>query len=289
MTMSRRKFIKVTALTAAFTAVAGPAYALKIEPSLLRHKTYTLRSAKWPAAMPPLRAVMAADMHVGCPSVSLDRLKDIVAAINALKPDIIFLPGDFLNRKVTRPLTQGDNVPPEQIAEVLKGLKAPLGVFATLGNHDWITNGPRMWQALEQAGIRVLENDAAHVKSPRHDFWVAGLADDTTRKPDWQKTAQKITTDAPVILLSHDPATFLERQKRPVVMLCGHTHGGQVNIPILSDCFGKPHTRAPKRYYYGHVREDGCDLIVTSGIGTSRLPLRFNSPPELVRLNIQPA
>lgn len=189
--------------------------------------------------------------------------------------------GDFLIQGVLL----GEYTPPEPIAEVLSKLKAPLGVFAVLGNHDWWRDGTGMWKALESKGIVVLENNAVLIeRSGEKPFWIGGLADDTTRTPDISKTLNKITTDDPVIMLSHDPAPFLEMPERPVVTLAGHTHGGQVAIPVIGPLVIPG--RAPIRYAYGHIIEDSKDLIVSSGIGTSILPVRFNQRPELINLTV---
>lgn len=291
MDMDRRAFIKKsTILAASFTMAAMGGYAFACEPYRLKKTIYDLASPKWPKDMPPLHVAFAADLHVGCPSVGPERLEEIVEKINSLGADIIVLPGDFLTKLDDNSCLMGKYVEPAPIAAVLKKLKAPLGVYATLGNHDWACNGAGLWRELEGVGIHVLENDALHVKSLKHDFWVAGLADDTTRKPDWKKIEAKLTDNAPVILLSHDPATFLEKSDRPVVTLAGHMHAGQVNFPLSEKiAYGQPGTRAPSKYKYGHIVEDGCDLIVTSGIGTSRLPARFNACPEVVSLKIRPA
>lgn len=197
-----------------------------------------------------------------------------------MNADCILLLGDFLIRNVLL----GSKVSPETIAQILSKLKAPLGVYAVLGNHDWWQDGEGMWRALEKAGIKVLENDAVLLKRQGGDFWIAGLADDTTRDPDYPKILTKIQTDDPVILMTHDPATFLESDDRPVVTLAGHTHGGQVAAPFWGAIVIPG--RSPLRYAYGHIVENGRDLIVSCGIGTSILPVRFNRRPELIDLTI---
>ena len=287
MGVDRWKIFKRKALAAAFAAAARLCRAV-IKPYPLRETFYKLDSPKWPKEMPELKIALAADLHVGCLAVGLKRLDSVVKALNDMKADIILLPGDFLTATGPGPATMDEYIEPEKVASALKNLHAPLGVYATLGNHDWGCDGPGMWRALENAGIHVLENDAVHVKSLQHDFWIAGLADDSARKPDWKKIEGKITDAAPVILLSHDPATFLEKTRRPVVTLSGHMHGGAVNLPLIGPIAPCP-SRAGWRYTYGHIVEDGCDLIVTSGVGTSTIPIRLNARPELVSLKIKPA
>lgn len=272
-------------LKAGFLKAAGAfgIYGLGVEPFPLRHTVYDLPSTKWARTHAPLHVLIAADFHVGCKSVSLDKLEDIVTRMNAVKADVILLPGDFL----VSDSIQGRFIRPEPIAERLGYLHAPYGVYAVLGNHDWYEDGHGLWNSLERHNIRVLENDAVKiVRGGGQDVWIAGLADDTTCIPNLKAAYRKITSADPVVMMCHDPGTFQDIDARPVVTLCGHTHGGQVNFPGRRFLQKLP-SRAPWHHAYGHIRENNRDLIVTSGIGTSSLPLRFNCPAELVSLKLR--
>lgn len=275
MKIGRRQFLSLLGLGA-----AGGGYSFLIEPSWLRVREYTIRTPKWPKDAKPLRIAFASDFHVGCPSVGLEEMAHIVEKINALKADIIFLGGDYLIQGVLL----GRYIQPAPIAEALSKLKAPLGVFSVLGNHDWWKDGDGMWKALERAGINVLENNAIKISNEDFSFWIAGIADDTTRKPDYTQTMTFIKDQSPIIMLAHDPASFLDVDDRPVLTLCGHTHGGQITIPYISPIVIPG--RAPLKYAYGHIEENGRDMIVTSGIGTSILPVRFGRRPEIVSINL---
>ncbi|HYD99291.1 MAG TPA: metallophosphoesterase, partial [Alphaproteobacteria bacterium] len=212
-----------------------------------------------------------------------DRLRAVVDATNALEPDLIVLLGDY----VINGVVGGTIIPIGPIAEELRRLQAPLGTVAILGNHDWWTDGPAIVAALEGAGITVLENRALRLERPGGAVWLAGIADDTTRAPDVPGTLAQVTDAGPVIVLAHDPASFADVPARPVVTLSGHTHGGQIFLPLL----GAPMVpgRAPRRWAYGHIVEAGRDLIVSAGIGTSILPIRINMPPEIVVVEFGPA
>ncbi len=287
MTFSAKKFLKRATLSMAFAVAALGFYSYEIEPNILRTTSYDIETPKWQAE-PPLHVVMAADFHVGCPSVDLNRLQGIVARINALKPDIIVLPGDFVTMlKGEDRVIGGQYIEPKDIAPVLKGLHARLGVYAVLGNHDEMNDPKGMREALEGAGIRVVDNDAIEINKDGHRFWIAGLSDDTTTRPDWKHTSAKITDGAPVVLIMHDPGAFLNVGDRPAVALAGHTHGGQVVVPFFEKHLENPYSRAPMKYLYGHISEKGRELIVTSGIGTSIVPLRFDAPPEIVSLELK--
>jgi uncharacterized protein len=290
MKFSARKFFKRAILSTAFAAATLGFYASEVEPHMLGTTTYDLESSKWNKDIPPLHIAVAADFHVGCPSVDLKRLGEIVNEINALKPDIIVLPGDFVTMmKGEDRVIGGKYVEPGPIAGVLKDLKAPLGVYAVLGNHDMMNEPDPMKMALEDVGIKVVDNDAVEINSGKLHFWIAGLADETTSKPDWKKVSAKITNDAPVIVIMHDPGPFLDKIDRPVVFIAAHTHGGQVVVPFLEKYLENPYSRAPMKYLYGHIAEEGRDMIVTRGIGTSIVPLRFMAKPEIVDLKIGPS
>ena len=199
-----------------------------------------------------------------------------VERLNAEAPDAMLLLGDFTD---AHPLW-GGRVPPADIAAELAKLRSPLGTFAVLGNHDWKQAGDRMWRALEDAGIEVLENRA--VKAG--DVYVAGLADLRYRRPDLPSALDGVPADAPVILLAHDPDVFPFVPHRVPLTLSGHLHGGQVAIPVLR----RPAipSRYGERYARGHVVEEDRHLFVSSGVGTSGLPLRFLAPPEVVVLEL---
>jgi predicted MPP superfamily phosphohydrolase len=252
-----------------------------IEPGLLLVRHVTIETAKWPAALPPLRIVAVADIHAGAPHVDAAKLDRIVAEVNAQNPDVVLLLGDYVIQRVLF----GTPMPPETIAGHLGGLRAKHGVFAVLGNHDWYEDGQRVWRAFESAGIPVLENRAVPLPGSGDGIWLAGIADDSTRHPDPRGTFQPIPADAAVVALAHDPAVFPDVPARAALTLAGHTHGGQVSIPFWGALFIPG--RSPLRYAYGHVAENGNDLYVTSGIGTTALPVRFNAPPEIVVITLR--
>lgn len=273
--LSRRHFLELSGAG----LVAG-GYSFLVEPRWLRLCHYTLATPKWPKEMKPLRVAFATDFHVGCPSVGLEEMEHVIRKINDLNADIILLGGDFLIQRVLL----GTHFSVEEIAAPFSKLSAPLGVYTVLGNHDWWGDAKGLWRNLEEAGVKVLENNAVKVDGSGFSFWVAGMADDTTRKPDYSKTMADVADDAPVVMLAHDPASFMEIGARPVVTLCGHTHGGQVTIPYISPIIIPG--RAPLKYAYGHIREGGRDMIVSGGIGTSILPVRFGRRPEIVLIEV---
>jgi hypothetical protein len=216
-----------------------------------------------------------ADLHVGSPRNGLDKLEEIVALTQHARPDLVLLAGDY----VIHGVAGGHFVPPEAAAGVLAGLEAPLGVYAVLGNHDWWLDGPRVRLALESAGIEVLEDRAVRLPTRRCELWLAGISDYNTRPHDVDKALGNVPPSASVIAFTHNPDVFPQVPERVSLTVAGHTHGGQVWLPVLGRLVVP--SRFGERYAIGHVVEDGHDLFVSSGLGTSILPVRFLVPPEV--------
>jgi predicted MPP superfamily phosphohydrolase len=264
----------LTAIAAA--AAAGAAWAGWIEPRRLVTVHRRLELPNWPPALNGLRVGVLSDLHGGAPHAGLPQIARAVERLNVEAPDVTVLLGDYID---AHPLW-GGRIAPGPIARELAALRAPLGTFAVLGNHDWRQAGDRMWSALQNAGIEVLENRALRAG----DLYIAGLADLRSRRLDLLATLAGVPEDAPVIMLAHDPDVFPYIPARVALTLSGHTHGGQVAIPVLRRV-AIP-SRYGERYVRGHVVEDERHLYVTSGLGTSGLPLRLLAPPEVVVLEL---
>lgn len=288
MALGIRKLFKRAMLTAAFSAATLGIYSYEVEPNWIKTQNYDVTTAKWPSDMPPLRVAAVSDLHVGSPNATLPKLEKIVARINALKPDVILLAGDFLTMKGKNVVPGGVYIPPAEVAQVLKGLSAPMGVYAVLGNHEVYNGAREMTEALESVGIRVLANESVPLEINGQRFFIAGLEDETSQKPDWNKALKGVDEKSPVIAFMHDPSTFVDMNGKPALAIAGHTHGGQF-IPFLAQRYRDPVTRAPGKYLYGHFNENGRELIVTSGIGTCHIPLRLGARPEIVNIKIRPA
>jgi predicted MPP superfamily phosphohydrolase len=280
--------------------VSTAAYGVGVEPVLrLQVTRYHPTPRQWPTDF-PLKIAVIADVHACDPWMSLERIEGIVERTNALKPDIIVLLGDYVAgvHQVTR------FIPSSEWAKVLAGLKAPLGVHAVMGNHDyWVDravqqagHGPTVaHRALEAAGIPVYENDVVRLTKDGSPFWLAGLGDQLAFLParrfrstgrfgadDLNATLAKVTDDAPVILLAHEPNIAPRVPERVALQLSGHTHGGQVRLLGWSPAVSR---QQGLRLAYGHFRLK-CDLIVSGGLGCSLVPVRFGVPPEIVEVTL---
>jgi predicted MPP superfamily phosphohydrolase len=296
--ISRRHFFKAIGSLGALSASTA-AYGFG-EPVLrLRVARYDITPKQWPADF-PLKIAVIADLHACDPWMSLERIEAIVERTNALDADIIVLLGDYVagHRHVTRTIPAGEWAP------VLARLRAPLGVHAILGNHDWWEDktaqregqGPTIARrALEAAGIPVYENDARRLTKAGRAFWLAGLGDQLAYLParrfrpvrrigvdDLAATLAKVADDAPVVLLAHEPDVAMRVPARVALQLSGHTHGGQVRLfgwsPVVP-------TRYASKFAYGHSRVN-CDVIVSGGLGCSILPFRLGVPPEIVLVTL---
>ena len=230
---------------------------------------------EWNGRTRPLKISVLADVHLGSHSNDLNRLSEIVAKVNAWKPDVILLLGDFINNQL---FFQGW-ICPKKIAELLSPLESRLGVFSVLGNHDWYYDGYAVWDALEQNGIQVLENASVKIMDEIGDFWIVGLADQKTRRPDVEPVFENLPKSDPALVMAHDPATFQAIPEGPYLTLCGHTHGGQCCLPFIGPIVNS--SQAPLRWTSGYIIEDRRHLFVSRGLGTSGLPLRFFCPPEI--------
>ena len=273
----------VIARSVAAAAAAGlAAWAGWIEPRRLVVRRTALALPRWPAALAGVRVGVMTDFHGGVPHAGEDVFARWVAAMNAERPDLILLGGDFADAHVLF----GGRLSPRRMTAHLAGLRAPLGVYAVLGNHDWKQFGWGMYDALARTPIVLLENSSVPVNAPGGRFHVAGLGDLRMRSADIGAALRAVPPGEPVVLLSHDPDVFPRVPERVALTVAGHTHGGQVAIPlvrrpVVPSSYGE-------RYVRGHVVEGGRHLIVSSGLGTSGAPVRLLAPPELLVLELRP-
>jgi predicted MPP superfamily phosphohydrolase len=255
-------------------------WAFVFEPASLEVNRYDLVLPRWPAEQDGLLVALLSDLHVGSPGNGLDKLEEIVRQVNRARPDVVLLAGDY----VVTGVRGATPVPPSATAAILRGLEAPLGVFAVLGNHDHWYGAEQVKGAFESVGIRVLENEVLELQGEGFDFWLVGIGDLWESHPDVSKILEGLPEGVASIALTHNPDVFPRIPDRIDLTLAGHTHGGQVDFPIL----GTPvvPSRFGSRYARGHVVEGGRHLFVTSGLGTSLLPVRFRVPPEVALVRV---
>jgi predicted MPP superfamily phosphohydrolase len=275
-------------------------YAFGFEPLYrLIVKHYDLALTRWPAGAKPLKIALVADIHAVEPWMRLERIREIVDTTNALGADIILLLGDYMG--ATRLRTR--LIMPDEWAVELARLKAPLGTFAILGNHDYAWSGgvEPVRAALETAGFPVLANDARRITADGHDFWLTGTESILTNpvygyrrgpgiwrgRDDLKSTLAKTDDSAPIIHMAHEPDLFPHIPDTVALTVSGHTHGGQVWLPVL----GRPmvHSEYGQTFAYGHVAQGDRHIVISGGLGCTHLPVRFGVPPEIVLLNVTSA
>lgn len=238
--------------------------------------SYDIRLPNWPAGAAPLRIVQLSDSHANTRFMPTSRLLALVERVNKLQPDIVVLTGDYAGDGVlgTEPL------PPEQAVAPFAGLKARLGVYAVLGNHDHLFDPREIKAALNHAHVRLLDNRHTRVGP----ITIAGVDDWNVGHPDLARALGAIDPARPTILLSHTPDIFPRVDSRVGLTLAGHTHGGQIAPPLIGPIMTA--SVYGKRYVHGHIVENGHDLIVSAGLGTSVLPIRIGVLPEIVLVTL---
>ncbi len=276
-----QKRLRIVLAAVPFVLACLVFYGFFIEPNRLVVRHETVQIAQWPREFDNLRIAVLADIHAGSAFIDERKIRTIVERTNALQPEMIVILGDYIHGDGRRK----KYIAPEVFAPILKDLHAPLGVYSVLGNHDWWFDGLRVRRLLEQNGIKVLDNEVLRVDARGSSLWLAGLADFWTRTQLVDETIAQVPEGAPLIALTHNPDMFPQLPARVPLLLAAHTHGGQVRFPFIGTVI-QPSDYG-QRYVAGHVFENGHHLFVTTGIGTSILPVRFNVPPEIVLLTVR--
>ncbi len=259
-------------LFAIAVAAAGFGFASALRDPVVAHYRVAL-----PGLERPLRIVQLSDSHASAIDMRPARLRRVVAMINARHPDLILLSGDYVSGRPDRwsiAETAGALAP-------FKALQAPLGVYAVLGNHD---DQLKTAAALRDGPVRLLVGQAVDLPALR----IAGIDDIGGGNAAIARMRALIAATPPgqaLLVLAHEPNFFTWSGERPLLMVTGHTHGGQIHVPFygywLPDAFLAAHRR-------GLFRERGQILLVSSGLGTSFLPLRIDVPPEITEIELVP-
>ncbi|MFH0863042.1 MAG: metallophosphoesterase [Candidatus Altiarchaeota archaeon] len=269
---------KAAVVVAAVLALLA-AYSL-IEPYLILVNRVDFADDRLPESFDGKRIVFVSDIHCG-PLFSIGRTRELVDSIDGLEPDMILLGGDYISSDDI--FNTGDRIGP-CLGEFSR-LKAPLGAYAVLGNHENWAGRDRAMNSLESASIRVIDNDGVWASSGNGSIRIAGVADLWTQRQDFNAALDGAKASDYTILLSHNPdiAEYL-RSDSIALVLSGHTHGGQVTLfglwtPYLP-------SNAGQKYAGGFVKTNHTTVFVTKGVGTTGLPMRFFARPEIVVLTL---
>jgi predicted MPP superfamily phosphohydrolase len=287
--LSRRRFLKTGVKVAAGGAAAAAGYGLLIESRRLDVIDVPLRLRGLPPELEGLRAVQITDVHHG-PFLSLARVRAVVDAANELRPDLVLLTGDYVHASdaYIRPV----------VAELAR-LRPKIGTLAVLGNHDWLEGVEQTREEFVRWGIPLIDNDRRVLTPDRRlvgaapvGLAICGVGDYKEDQPDYRKALSGLPEGMPRVLLSHNPDAAEEPELtgsglRVDLIVSGHTHGGQVCLPLV----GAPviHSRYRQKYRRGLVAGPICPVFVCSGVGTIGVPVRFGVPPELAVLEFRAA
>lgn len=254
-------------------------YAGWIEPSSLRMSSYAVSQPS--PLLRGLRIAVISDLHAGAPYIDSAKIDRVVAMTNEAKPDLILLTGDY----VITGMLGGHHMPIEAIVAHLSALRAPLGVYAVLGNHDRAQGPEYIGNAFWRAGIPDLENAFAVLPVPRQAVTLVGIGDHSSGGARPKRALAQVNGTA--LCFTHSPDIFPRLPPKCALTIAGHTHGGQVWLPLLGRPAMSIASHYGEKYAAGVIHEDGKTLFVSSGIGTSWLPLRFRVPPEISLLTLE--
>ncbi|MBS0658331.1 MAG: metallophosphoesterase [Verrucomicrobia bacterium] len=292
--MTRREFLRRAAAGLLAAGTAGGLGSL-VAARMCGTPEVTVAVPNLPSGFAGVRVALVADTHHGA-WVPASYLRQVMAEVNAARPDLIVLLGDYLTHRWVRrgpvKLGRGGDPEPARVqtaAEALAGLEAPLGVHFVLGNHDYWEGAELMRKALSGLGYRDLNNTGCWLERGGSRLRLGGVEDMWESRPNLPLAAGDTRAGDCFILLTHNPdfAELGGRDPRLSLMLAGHTHGGQVVLPWL----GPPilPTMTGKRYASGLCRGPVCPVFVTRGVGTIFPPVRFRCPAEVPILQLQPA
>lgn len=276
--MNRRMFLKSAVATAIpATPIAAASYGM-YEASSVRIERPSLPLPNLPVAFDGLRVAFLTDIHHG-PYVSLDYVTSLVRTTLALCPDLIVLGGDYSSH-------ESRYIGP--CFDVLGGLKAPLGVYGVLGNHDYVDGLSQTRSGFRRAGIMELTNAGVWLDRGTSRLRLAGVDDLWHGSPDLCSALGDARASDACLVLSHNPDfAELVRDPRVGLVLSGHTHGGQINLPLI----GAPvvPSRYGQKYARGYVQAPATHVYVSRGLGTATPHIRWNCPPELTLLTLKSA
>ena len=286
---TRRQFLANTARTAAACAMLAGGYSMFLEARWFEVTRRRQAIRGLPPELAGLRLVQLTDIHHG-PSLSLGYVREIVAATNALKPDLVLLTGDYVHRSPAYI---------DPVVRELAELRASAGVVGVLGNHDWWESVTVSRASFAKAGIPLLDNDRLFVTPDRTlvsggdaGLCVAGVGDLLEDEIDFRRALRDVPPQMPRLMLSHNPDVaehppLIAARPRIDLMIAGHTHGGQIRLPLL----GTPiiPSRFGDKYASGLVAGPLFPVYISRGLGTTILPLRFRATPEIAVMELQPA
>jgi predicted MPP superfamily phosphohydrolase len=277
---TRRQFLRRVAAAGAVALVGD---AILLEPNRPRIVRKDFFLPRWPQRLDGFTIALLSDFHYD-PYFSVHPLHAAIPIVGGLRPDLIALTGDFVSAPIV-----GDErkaaFAAEPCSRLLSQMSAPHGLWAILGNHDCSTDPRHVTRALRAENIPVLANQSQAIERDGARFWLAGVNDVLSHTADLPKTLRGIPSGEAVVLLAHEPDFADVASRFPIdLQLSGHSHGGQVRIPLLPPLYLPP---MAKKYILGTYQVGPLTLYTNAGLGTVGVPARLNCPPEITLLTLR--
>jgi hypothetical protein len=270
--ITRRKFLATTAGALALGGFGGYAF---WESGALEVNALTIPLDRLPPEFEGFRIAFLSDLHHGW-FISREYLSEAITRTNALRPDLVVLGGDYVD---------GDPAYIAPVIALLRDLKAPCGVFAVMGNRDVKAGRDATSRELARQGIHELTNRGVAIHLGGSELWLCGFDDATTGRPDVPKALAEVPAEGFAIVVSHHPdAAELLRDGRARLVLAGHTHGGQVNLPLIGPPFIP--SSFGRKYARGLAQAPMAKVFITTGVGSFFPPVRFRCPPEIALITL---
>lgn len=283
VTISRRTFLKRTVSTLlgiSIISIGGYSYARYIEPNLLSVTKMTFRSSRVPKSFDGVTIAQFNDTHIGF-QYSEDLLKEHIQKIQSYSPDLIIFTGDLLDEPNRY---KKANV----VIDMMSQLKAPLGKFAVYGNHDHGGYGTDIYaEIMDKSGFKILKNEAVSLTKNYESISLSGIDEPMLGRPSFDQIEQNVQTESFHIFLSHAP-DLAQQMNYFDLQLSGHSHGGQIKLPVIGPIVVPP---------YADIYNDGkymknmngyeAMIYVNRGLGTTRMPFRLFSSPEITLITLK--
>ena len=242
----------------------------------------TLR--RWPEHLDGFTIALLSDFHYD-EYFSSHPLHAAIGMVNGLRPDLIVLTGDFVSLPFSGRNDRQAARAADPCAQLLRQMRAPHGLWAILGNHDFFSDPDHITSVLRAEGIQVLENQSAAIEGNGGRFWLAGVGDVLGKDADLNATLHDVPTGEATVLLAHEPDYADHAATFPVdLQLSGHSHGGQVRFPFVRPLYLP---EMAKKYIAGLYTIGPLTLYTNAGLGTVLLPVRFRCPPEITMLTVR--
>jgi predicted MPP superfamily phosphohydrolase len=240
---------------------------------------------RWPERLSGFTVALIGDFHYD-PIFSIHPLHAAIPMVNSLHPDLIVLLGDFVSVPLFGDLRKAA-LTAEPCARLLRQMTAPYGLWAVLGNHDYATDPALVTGALQAEGIQVLANQSHPIERDGARIWLAGVNDVLSLTADLPETLRSVPPDEAVVLLAHEPDFADVSSGFPIdLQLSGHSHGGQVRLPLLPPLYLP---KLARKYVLGTYHLGPLTLYTNAGLGTVGVPMRLNCPPEITLLTLRPS